>query len=455
MARCSWLLQIILVLVSVGSTGNLVVAMAASRKPYPPPFPGKNGVVAERSRQMLVPPDGWIQGDTKIARTAPLVEAVLYSELYPLPVTDLGWSHWGQGCLASDGCFYSAIGDHRSIDGNAFLYRYDPRQRQLTKVLDLQKFTGHRAGDYGHGKIHGRIDEFRGSLYFATNWDGEPGPEHFNERFRGGIIIRYDLEGQKPEHLGAPRYQTSYPVHIVDRRRGLMYLIAMDDTIMGIDLERRTRMFDRLGEGVQYGKRGLICDEETGLVYFPGRQSSSGRIVMYELDPEKATIRETRAMFPNDGTSLRAATPRKSRDGWFYCSTFKGLFFRFHPQNELIEELPNGNGAYLTSLALSPDDRFLYYTGGSCSGEAWKQGCPVIQYDIEHQQPKVLAFLHPFFQQKYKYLCGGTFGLVIEETGRTLYIAMNGHLEGMGFRSGYAFGLPAIFIVHIPDDELR
>jgi len=430
-------------------------APAAPKKPYPPPFPGKNGVVADRSTKMLTPPEGWEKGAYEIAHSPPWVEAVLYNDLYELKNAQLGWSDWGQGCLASDGCYYSAIGDHRNIDGNAFLYRYDPRQRLLTMVLDVQQLTHHRPGDYGFGKIHGRIDEYQGSLYFGTNWDGEPTDSQYNERFQGGIVIRYDLAKQQAESLGTPRRKTSYPVHILDRKRGRMYMIAMDDTIIGIDLKNQTRLFDNLAAGVQFGKRGLICDEDTGLLYFPGKHPESETIYMYEVNPDEGTFRETGAELPPDGTSLRAFTPRKSKTGWFYCSTFKGAFFRFNPQKEKIEPMPNGNGFYTTSLALSPDDRFLYYNGGHCSGEAYKQGCPIVQYDLRTGRPKVIAFLHPYYLEKYQYLCGGTFGLVIDGTGQTLYIAMNGHVKGMGFQEGYGFGLPAVFIVHLPESELE
>ena len=120
-----------------------------------------------------------------------------------------------------------------------------------------------------------------------------------------------------------------------------------------------------------------------------------------------------------------------------------------------IEPLPHSSGQYTTSLALSPDDRFLYYVGGNCSGQSWQEGCPVVQYDLRRRRAKVIAFLHPYYKEKYDYLCGGTFGLVIDPTGRRLFIAMNGNIESMGFRQTHGFGVPAIFVVHLAAADVR
>src|SRR5262245_17063824 len=122
-----------------------------------------------QGRELLQVPKG-LAGEFSVARTAPKVDITLFSDL-PAGDRQTLWSSWGDGCLASDGKYYTSVGDHRGTDGNSYVYVYDPEKRSLKRVVDVAKVIGHKAGQYGHGKIHSGIHEAAdGWLYFATYW---------------------------------------------------------------------------------------------------------------------------------------------------------------------------------------------------------------------------------------------------------------------------------------------
>ncbi|MGH3650186.1 MAG: hypothetical protein ACRDU9_05700, partial [Acidimicrobiia bacterium] len=51
------------------------------------------------------------------------------------------WSQWGQGIVVDDGRFFSAIGDHLGVDGNSYIYEYDPDENTLTMVGDVLSYV--------------------------------------------------------------------------------------------------------------------------------------------------------------------------------------------------------------------------------------------------------------------------------------------------------------------------
>jgi hypothetical protein len=363
------------------------------------------------------------------------------------------WSQQGQGCFASDGRFYSVIGDHRSIDGRVSLYALDLGALRLSKIIDVRELLGQRPGDFGHGVVHGRLGEYDGAVYFATHWNHPPIEEQLNERYEGGAIVRYDLRQQKATSLGAPLRGASYPAYVVDERRGRLYAATTNGSVLGYDLKTRTVLSD-LGAGVAVGHRGLICDEETGLVYFTGKKDGSEDLWLYAIEPESKRMEATRAALPRGAGPLRAATDRKSSDGWFCCLTFDGTLFRFHPATEAIEPLPHGPGLHTTALALSPDEHFLYWVGGGAQGTAWKAGCPVVQYDLRTRKPKVIAFLGPHYERDYGYLLGGAYGVAIDSSGRKLILEMNGSVVAKDPRRT-GFGVPSLAIIELPEKELK
>ncbi|MGH7565624.1 MAG: FG-GAP-like repeat-containing protein [Gemmatimonadota bacterium] len=113
---------------------------------------------------------------------------------FPLPpYAGNPWSTWGGAHFAGNGRFYAAISDHRTTDGNSYLFEFDPATKQLQAVGDVLSAVSHVAGEYGHGKIHSQINESRdGYLYMAT-FRGSARRITFTASFRGGVILRYPV----------------------------------------------------------------------------------------------------------------------------------------------------------------------------------------------------------------------------------------------------------------------
>ena len=66
---------------------------------------------------------------------------------------------------------------------------------------------------------------------------------------------------------------------------------------------------------------------------------------------------------------------------------------------------------------------------------------------------KVLAFLHPFYQEKYGYVPLGTFGSAIDPGGDKLYVTWNGNRGGPDRRGRLRFDTCALTVIHIPESE--
>ncbi len=108
------------------------------------------------------------------------------------------------------------------------------------------------------------------------------------------------------------------------------------------------------------------------------------------------------------------------------------------------------DGAWIENMVLSPGGRYLYYI--SASGLAGKPtpfetGLPLIQYDTATRQKKVIAFLAPFYFDKYQFGLCCTYNLAISASGSTLFSAVNGDYGQA------AYGQVAILVIHIPESE--
>jgi len=53
---------------------------------------------------------------------------------HPLPAYEgRPRSHWGEGLVASNGRYDTAVGDDLGVDGNVYLYEYDPVSRNAAR----------------------------------------------------------------------------------------------------------------------------------------------------------------------------------------------------------------------------------------------------------------------------------------------------------------------------------
>ena len=105
-----------------------------------------------------------------------------------------------------------------------------------------------------------------------------------------------------------------------------------------------------------------------------------------------------------------------------------------------------GTQGYIASLDVDPTGRYLYYVPGAHGGSD-KDGGAVVQFDVKTRTRKVLAFLSPFFAQKYGNTLKGTYSTSIDPAGDKLYITWNNS------RGTKAWDSVAVTVIHIPDSE--
>lgn len=369
------------------------------------------------------------------------------------------WSLWGEGVVAGNGKYYSALGNHRGIDGNCYLYEYDPVTHAHRQVLDVATFLKLKPGEFGHGKLHGRLDEMPdGWIYFATYWGTHPHNAAQAVRDHvGGRLLAYSTRSGEARDLGMPIPGDSYPMHASDTRRGIFYGLGLWGNWLAYDVRANRSIYaGPLPGDVTWDGRCTLVDDKTGKVY--GCTMNSLQIVEY--DPALNRFRHTAAYVPkhprppaNAKPWIRSYTRRRLNDGSFIVQTYDGIMFKFFPDEERIETIGFNweDGLYATSIALSPHDRYIYYTVGA-HGSTWGAGSPIIQMDTRTYARKVIAFLHPFYQEKHGYVFGGSYSTCIDAAGGTLLLTWNGRYRNAD-EEGESFGHPTFMQIDIPASE--
>src|SRR5204863_260221 len=105
-----------------------------------------------------------------------------------------------------------------------------------------------------------------------------------------------------------------------------------------------------------------------------------------------------------------------------------------------------GTQSYITSIDVDPTGRYLYYVPGAHGGSD-KDGSAVIQFDVKTRKTKVLAFLNPFYKDKYGVTLVGTYSTAVSEKGDKLYITWNAN------RGSKAWDSCVLTVIHIPEGE--
>jgi hypothetical protein len=185
-----------------------------------------------------------------------------------------------------------------------------------------------------------------------------------------------------------------------------------------------------------------------GKLYFA---DSNGKISFY--DPNKNAVSQTPLILPGKKNALRAASPSLT-DGRIFGMTHEGHLFEFNPSKLTIKDLgPNFlEGDYTAIIAVSPDQKYLYYAPGA-HGSSKRYGGPVVQYTISSGVRKVIAFLHDPLLTK-GYFLGGSYSLQVDPRGEILYSVFNG-ARISGNKKQMTFGLPALVVIKIPASERK
>jgi len=424
-------------------------------------------------------------GEIVVAKAPPTVYAHVFKDL-PNGGKGTLWSGWGNGCIASNGKYYTAMGDHLDLaggNGQSRIYEFDPATKALQMVVNMRDIIPDTT--LAGGKVHARLQEAAdGWLYFTTYWGKVPRATDWDAGFQGSALLRYDPRAGKAECLGVPVPQQGLPTSLMDAKRGLIYFYAVySGDLVVYDLTKREVRYRGSGD-IQTGGRNIIADLD-GNVYFG---TKDGHLARYSPDSGKVTI--TAAVLPSRGGAaaseegedeggpkaakggkgaksgktseeggskrgdvLRAST-RPARDGTVYAMTSPGMLFAFAPKRETIKDLgPNFlQGDYTAIVLLSPDEKYLYYAPGS-HGSAQRHGAALVQYEIATGKRKVLAFLAPLLREKLAYVLGGTFNMEITADGATLIGTFNGAPYDPAARKTVAFGQPSLLVIQIPPSE--
>jgi len=434
--------------------------------------------VIEKSKKMLeIPSRVKHLKDFSVARIPPTIEFVIVpfdARFLPEPPKgySLGtWSNWSQGnYYAPTKKFYATVGNHRAYGAQIHLVEYDTRTKTIRTLPEINALLGRQSEDFGDGKIHGWLDFYNGSdLYFCTYWCHYPEPteEDFQKGYEGGRIMSYNVTTDKFTDFGVPLKRSSWPYHRMDTRRGRMFAVGMFGEFLSYEINKREiRWAGYLPPGMRWFWRTMLVDEETGCVYTSNNLEGDSLVHIVKYNPTQNRFYKLNSHIPPNSITggygqIRAHTKNKSKDGWFICVVVGdppgtgGQLFKFFPDADRIEDLGicwSGEHRYTASLALSPDEKFVYFIPAA-HGKSHLEGTPVVQYNTKTGTRKVLAFLFPYFYDKYGYIPSGTFCIKLDDKGEKLFVLFNGAFAEYAPESGDVFGDPSVMVIHIPELE--
>jgi hypothetical protein len=448
-----------LVLLAIGLFPVCVHAQRPAKKDAwtTPTLPDGKTVVTDTSDAFLKP-TATLKSGVAIAKTAPTIDFHYYpGQTYP----GKPWSNWGDS-LAVNGKYFASIGDHHAVNtkdghpGTGLVFEYDPARKEFRQLVDVSKVLSLPAGHYTPGKIHGRLDMGGdGWLYFSTH-RGSTRVTTDQYHYEGDWILRCHPETGKSEVVvRGPVPKHCIPCSVLDPDRLIFYGGTApgsggdEDGIQFFAYDVKNKKL--LYSGPDGPARYMILAKSTGRVYYvPGKdEGMSGPVMRYDPvkggPPQKAGV----------SLGLRAAT-QETADGHVYTVSKGGkgteaTLWAFNTKTEQVEKLGDaavGAQAYIASIDADPTGRYLYYVPGAHGGGE-VDGSPVVQFDVKTKGRKVIAFLHPFYKDRYGSTLQGTFSSAVDPKGDKLYVTWNVS------RGGRVWDCCALTVIHIPESERR
>lgn len=411
--------------------------------------------------------------DFDVAKAAPTVDFAIIQGFEPwyLPSFDYRkgglYGGWGDVSKGPNGCFYFSIGDHGSYGGTAYMIKYDPKTKKQSIAFDLKKVIGWKPTDYADGKLHGDPEIGPGGEMWLLSYVGPfPTQEEWDTIYTGSYILNYNVLTGKVEHYGIPLEGASWPYHMYDPDRGLFFGVSsFKGYVLSYDTKAKHIIYGgACPDSITWYERCVLLDKDTGKFYSTNSKMygeaptyrGDQNFVCYARRNNQFTIMKAKVP-PNPVTgkvtACRAHTKDKDADGAFWCFDVSGAMFKFYPGQDRTESVGinwGKTGKYTSQMNFSPKKRYVYYMPGADTA-AYTYGTPVVQYDTKTGKKKVIVFLNDFYQNKYGYSPGGTYGIELDEKGETLFCYTNGQFTTKERGSGY--GRPAIFHVHIPASE--
>jgi hypothetical protein len=365
--------------------------------------------------------------------------------LYPLPYPDgENWSIWSKGVLASNGKYYSAVGDDDSAgdadsrDGTSFLYEYDPTTGKLRAVADvLASYSQHVPGDNGYGKIQGVIGEGPcGLLYMHTFW-GSPANAVYQGSYQGDLLLRYNPWIERLDSLGAQMPRTGTPATRVWRAGKLFYGEANAPDSSGFVFW----VYDIARDRVVYAspERPGAARNRTIAIDLDGRAyTSDGAAGLYRYDPIDNREQHLPLVFATGGW-LRASTEATSDGKLVLLTREPDEVYEFDPAQETLRHLST-LPTYVADVELDPTEQRVYFAPALPSA-----GEPFVVSELDRATGSVrdLIELATPLESVSGVRPQGTYSITTSRDGRSFFIAVNG-----GPQRG--FGAPMLIVVHLP-----
>ncbi len=318
------------------------------------------------------------------------------------------------------------------------------------------------ANRYTPGKIHSRIDlGSDGWLYFATH-RGSTRATTAEKGFTGEWILRCHPKTGKSEIVAhAPLADQCMPTSRLDPEKLIFYAGTADGDyqvktvkFLAYDVRRRRVLYSDDHGPYRY----LIFARSTGRAYFHGDPADANqpsgesprRLVRFDPDkPGKPTPIDARV-------GLRAATD-ETADGIVYTVDGDNLwaFDVKAEQATALGSLCVGKETYIASIDVDPaTGRYLYFVAGAHGG-SYKDGAPLVQYDVKLRRSKVVAFLHPTLHRRFGYTPLGTYGTAVSSNGDKVFVTWNGNRGTEPTERRVPFNTCSLTVVHVPESERR
>ena len=390
------------------------------------------------------------------------------------------WTHFSQGNYdPGTGKFYTSVGDHAKYGAHIFIVEYDPAAKKVRCLPEINRVLGRTKTQFSEGKIHGWLDFYKSKhldkehLWYCTYWSKYPEPdeEDFATGYTGGHIISQDVTTGDIVDYGVPIDRASFPYHRVDTRRGILYAVGMFGEFLAWDINKqKTSWAGYLPEGLAWWNRAIMIDEKTGCVYTTNMHESDTKKHFIEYNPHTNRFRQLDCHVPPESSNairsdgkgnhghMRAQTIHRGPDGLFWCITYGGQLFTFDPEKEEVVDRgviwPHGQ-RYTCAMERSPGGRYVYYV--PCSPRFYyTDASPIIQYDTQTGTRKVLAFMFPYYRDKYGFTASQAFSVKLDDEGGKLFVTWNGgFIEHEVEGKDDTFGQCAVMVLHIPEGERK
>jgi hypothetical protein len=419
-------------------------SLRAADPTFPPQLPGNKPIVTETSPEFLKA-SGTLQDGVAIAKTAPTVDFAYF------PGQDYAgkpWSNWGDSLAVGDK-YYASIGDHLAPAGNAFVYEYDPATKTFRQLLDLKKLLKLPEGHYAPGKIHGRLDMGSDGWIYCSTHRGSTKVTTDQYHYVGDWIVRIEPKSGKSEIVTqAPVPKHCIPTSVLDPKRLIFYggtapgskEDPLDIQFFAYDCKNHKLLYS----GDDGPARYMIFAPSTGRVYWTAGKEGKENGALMRFDPEAG-----KPVKMDGEIGIRAATEETPQHVVYTVSQGDATMYAFDTQTEKVTKLGPaavGKQSYITTLDVDPTGRYVYYVPGAHGGSELDNSA-VVQFDTKTKQRKVIAFLHPFFADKYGAILRGTFSTALSPDGSKFYVSWNVS------RASKAWDSVALTVIHIPESE--